>query len=142
MGGSGSQDFLAPSGSGENTLVTCENGDYAADLEIAERRALAQPDFPGGARRSRRRWRRPGSGRSRTSREFLGVDPRATAKAMPVVVDGKLVLALVRGDDRLNEMKLLAALGENFRPAEAEEIREAFGAERRLDRPGRRRRSR
>src|SRR6476660_6833890 len=35
MGGSGSQDFLAPSGSGENTLVTCENGDYAADLEIA-----------------------------------------------------------------------------------------------------------
>src|ERR671923_1177835 len=35
MGGSGSRDFLAPSGSGENTLVTCENGDYAADLEIA-----------------------------------------------------------------------------------------------------------
>src|SRR6185295_13845960 len=35
MGGSESFDFLAPSGSGENTLVTCENGDYAADLEIA-----------------------------------------------------------------------------------------------------------
>src|SRR6187455_1003252 len=34
MGGSESVDFLAPSGSGENTLVTCENGDYAADLEI------------------------------------------------------------------------------------------------------------
>jgi prolyl-tRNA synthetase len=60
--------------------------------------------------------------------EYLGVDPAATAKAMPVVVGEKLVLALVRGDDRLNEMKLLAELGENFRPAEAEEIREAFGA--------------
>ena len=47
---------------------------------------------------------------------------------MPVVAGDKLVLALVRGDDRLNEMKLLAELGENFRPAEAEEIREAFGA--------------
>ena len=35
MGGKESIDFLAPSGSGENTLVTCENGDYAADLEIA-----------------------------------------------------------------------------------------------------------
>src|SRR3954454_12426689 len=35
MGGSESFDFLAPSGSGENTLVTCENGDYAADIEIA-----------------------------------------------------------------------------------------------------------
>ena len=45
MGGSGSVDFLAPSGSGENTLVTCENGDYAADLEIA-RGVPREPDFP------------------------------------------------------------------------------------------------
>ena len=35
MGGKESVDFLAPSGSGENTLVTCENGDFAADLEVA-----------------------------------------------------------------------------------------------------------
>ena len=35
MGGKESLDFLAPSGSGENTLVTCENGDFAADLEVA-----------------------------------------------------------------------------------------------------------
>jgi prolyl-tRNA synthetase len=34
MGGSESFDYLAPSGSGENVLVTCENGDYAADIEI------------------------------------------------------------------------------------------------------------
>src|SRR5439155_1586878 len=60
--------------------------------------------------------------------QFLGVDPRATTKAMPVVADGRVVLALVRGDDRLNEMKLLQALGEDFRPAEQEEIRQAFGA--------------
>src|SRR5947208_2395540 len=45
MGGSGSRDFLAPSGSGENTLVTCENGDYAADLAIALGRP-SPPDFP------------------------------------------------------------------------------------------------
>jgi prolyl-tRNA synthetase len=60
--------------------------------------------------------------------QFLGVDRRATAKAMPVVADQRVVLALVRGDDRLNEMKLLEALGEDFRPAEPEEIRRAFGA--------------
>jgi prolyl-tRNA synthetase len=60
---------------------------------------------------------------------FLGVDPRATAKAIPVVADGRVVLALVRGDDRLNEMKLLAALGEDFRPAEDAEIRDTFGAD-------------
>src|SRR5438874_10343175 len=35
MGGKFSVDFLAPAGSGENVLVTCENGDYAADGDIA-----------------------------------------------------------------------------------------------------------
>ncbi|MGH3115091.1 MAG: proline--tRNA ligase, partial [Gaiellaceae bacterium] len=45
MGGSASADFLAPAGSGENTLVTCENCDYAADLEIA-RGVPGAPEFP------------------------------------------------------------------------------------------------
>ena len=35
MGGSESRDFLAPARAGENTLVTCENGDFAADIEVA-----------------------------------------------------------------------------------------------------------
>ena len=56
--------------------------------------------------------------------------------------DGTLVLALVRGDDRLEEAKLPAALGSDFRPATDEEIRAGFGAERRLARPGRVRRAR
>ena len=126
MGGSGSQDFLAPSGSGENTLVTCENGDYAADLEIAEGRP-SPADFPPELD-TPEAVDTPGSRTIDAVSQFLGVDPRATAKAMPVMVDGRVVLALVRGDDRLNDMKLLEALGEDFRPAEQEEIREAFGA--------------
>ena len=126
MGGSGSQDFLAPSGSGENTLVTCENGDYAADLEIAEGRP-SQADFPEELSQPEE-VETPGQRTIEGVSEFLGVDPRATAKAMPVVADGRVVLALVRGDDRLNEMKLLQALGEDFRPAEQDEIRQAFGA--------------
>jgi prolyl-tRNA synthetase len=49
---------------------------------------------------------------------------------MPVVKpDGALVLALIRGDDRLDEMKMLAALGSDFRPATDEEISAAFGAD-------------
>jgi prolyl-tRNA synthetase len=127
MGGSGSKDFLAPSGSGENTLVTCENGDYAADLEIAEGRP-SQPDFPEQLSQPEE-VETPDQRTIEDVSRFLGVDPRATAKAMPVVVDGRVVLALVRGDDRLNEMKLLQALGEDFRPAEPEEIRQAFGAD-------------
>jgi prolyl-tRNA synthetase len=127
MGGSGSHDFLAPAGSGENTLVVCENGDYAADLEIARGKPSA-PDFP-EALPEPHEVETPGQRTIEAVSEFLGVDPRATAKAMPVVVDGEVVLALVRGDDRLNEMKLLEALGRNFRPAELEEIRATFGAD-------------
>ena len=126
MGGSGSRDFLAPADSGENTLVLCENGDYAADIEIASGVPSA-PDFP-EALDAPEEVVTPGQRTIEAVSDFLGVDPRATAKAMPVVVDGKVVLALVRGDDRLNEMKLLAELGETFRPAEAEEIRNTFGA--------------
>jgi prolyl-tRNA synthetase len=58
------------------------------------------------------------------------VDAAATSKAMPVVKqDGTLVLALVRGDDRLEEAKTTAALGSGFRPATEDEIRGAFGAD-------------
>ena len=47
-----------------------------------------------------------------------------------MVVEGRgPVLVLVRGDHRLNEIKLQNALGAPFRPAEAEEVRDAFGAE-------------
>jgi prolyl-tRNA synthetase len=60
---------------------------------------------------------------------FLDVDDAATSKAMPVVKDdGTLVLALVRGDDRLSETKLYDALPGSSRPATDEEIRAAFGA--------------
>ena len=49
---------------------------------------------------------------------------------MPVAKDdGTVVLALVRGDDRLELAKLIAALGENVRQATEDEIRAAFGAD-------------
>src|SRR6266513_4549951 len=44
MGGRGSRGFFAPGG-GENYLVRCENGDYAADIEVA-RGVPAPADFP------------------------------------------------------------------------------------------------
>jgi prolyl-tRNA synthetase len=127
MGGSGSSDFLAPAGSGENTLVTCENGDYAADLEIAGGVPPAA-EFPEELA-APEEVETPGQRTIEAVSQFLGIDERATAKAMPVVADGRVVLALVRGDDRLNEMKLLSVLGQAFRPAQPQEIREIFGAE-------------
>jgi prolyl-tRNA synthetase len=61
--------------------------------------------------------------------DFLGIDAAATSKAMPVTKDdGTVVLALVRGDDRLEPNKLGAALGSDSRPSTEDEIRAAFGA--------------
>jgi prolyl-tRNA synthetase len=127
MGGSESVDYLAPAGSGENTLVTCERGDYAADLEIA-RGVPRPPEFPERLD-APTEVETPGVETCEALAEFLGIDLAATSKAMPVVVDDTVVLALVRGDDRLDEAKLAAVLGGAVRPAQVEEIREAFGAD-------------
>jgi prolyl-tRNA synthetase len=60
---------------------------------------------------------------------MLGLDAAATSKAMPVTLtDGRVVLGLVRGDDRLSEPKMLAALESDYRPATDDEIKAAFGA--------------
>ncbi len=127
MGGKESFDFLAPAGSGENTLVTCENGDYAADLEIA-RGIPRAPTFPDG-RDAPREVATPGVTTIETLAEELGIDSAATSKAMPVVrTDGILVLGVLRGDDRLSESKMVGALGSDYRPATHDEIRAAFGA--------------
>ena len=127
MGGSESADFLAPAGSGENTLVTCERGDYAADLEIA-RGVPRAPELPPRLD-APEEVETPGVTTIDGLAELLGIDAAATSKAMPVVrPDGTVVLGLVRGDDRLNESKLTGALQGGFRPATDEEIRAAFGA--------------
>ena len=128
MGGSESLDYLAPSGSGENTLVTCANGDYAADLEIA-RGVPRAPEFPDPLA-APAEIETPGTRTCEALAELLSIDLAATSKAMPVVKDdGTLVLALLRGDDRLEEAKLQSALGADFRPATDEEIVAGFGAE-------------
>ncbi|HEY4413089.1 MAG TPA: proline--tRNA ligase, partial [Gaiellaceae bacterium] len=128
MGGSESLDYLAPSGSGENTLVTCENGDYAADAEIA-RGVPRAPEFP-PALDAPEEIKTPNTNTIEALAQLLGVDDAATSKAMPHTTnDGTVILALVRGDDRLEEAKLLAAVGEDVRPSTEEEIRAAFGAD-------------
>ena len=127
MGGRESWDYLAPTGSGENELVLCENGDYQADREAA-RGVPRTPDFPESLS-APEEVETPGVATIEDLASFLDVDPAATSKAMPVVTaDGRLVLGLVRGDDQLNEEKLTTELESGFRPATDDEIRATFGA--------------
>jgi prolyl-tRNA synthetase len=126
MGGKESSGFLAPTGSGGNTLIRCENGDYFADYDAA-RGIPRAPDFP-PALPEPEEIETPGATTIEELAEFLQIDPAATSKAMPVVAGDRVVLALIRGDDRLSEEKLVTALGVAFRPATDDEIRETFGA--------------
>jgi prolyl-tRNA synthetase len=126
MGGRESSGFMAPAESGENILVRCENGDYFADYDAA-RGIPRAPDFPEPLEQPEE-VETPGVATNEALAEFLSLDPAATSKAMPVMVGERPVLALIRGDDRLSEEKLVTALGEAYRPMTDDEIRATFGA--------------
>jgi prolyl-tRNA synthetase len=127
MGGKESRDFLCPSGAGENTLVRCERGDYAADLEIA--RGVPRPAELPDRLDAPAEISTPGIATIEALADSLGIDAAATSKAMPVTrEDGSVVLVLVRGDDRLSEEKLGHAVA-GARLATEDEIRAAFGAD-------------
>jgi prolyl-tRNA synthetase len=58
----------------------------------------------------------------------LGAPPGALLKAFPVITDGHgMVMVVVRGDHRVNDIKLRRALGEAFRPAQQDEITAKIG---------------
>jgi prolyl-tRNA synthetase len=124
MGGSGAHEYMAPCPAGENEVALAPG--YAANVEIAS--AEPQPvDLP-PALDEPREVPTPGLTTVEEVSEALGVPPGAALKALPVVVEDRgMVLALVRGDHRLNEIKLQNALGADFRLAEREEIEAELG---------------
>jgi prolyl-tRNA synthetase len=124
MGGSGAHEYMAPCAAGENRVALAPG--YAANVEVAS--ADPQPvDLPPPLDEPRE-VPTPGLTTVGEVSGALGVPAGAALKAMPVVVDGRgLVMALVRGDHRLNEIKLRNALGADFRQADAEEIEAELG---------------
>jgi prolyl-tRNA synthetase len=124
MGGLGAHEYMAPCAAGENE-VALANG-YAANVEIAsaDPQAVELPpplDAP-------EQVDTPGLTTVEEVSGALGVPGGALLKAFPVVVEGRgLVMALVRGDHRVNEIKLQNALGAAFRAAREEEVTEAIG---------------
>ena len=124
MGGSGAHEFLAPCAAGENHVAVAAG--YAANVEVAS--AEPQPvDMPPPLDEPRE-VPTPGMTTVEEVSGALGVPAGALIKALPVVVgEDRMVVALVRGDHRLNEIKLRNALGADFRPAHPEEIAERLG---------------
>jgi len=127
MGGLGAHEYMAPCAAGENEVALSDAG-YAANVEIATATPPA-PDFPAPLD-APERVETPDARTIEEVSGYLGIDPATLMKSLPVVTeDGDVKLALVRGDRRLNEIKLANALGTTARPATEAEILDTFGAE-------------
>jgi prolyl-tRNA synthetase len=124
MGGFGAHEYMAPCPAGENEVVLAAG--YAANLEVAS--AQAQPvELPAGLD-GPEPVDTPGLTTVDEVAGALGVSAGALLKAYPVVLDsGDMKLVMVRGDHRVNEVKLGLALGQGSRPARPEEVAERLG---------------
>ncbi len=130
MGGKFSHEFMVPAETGENEVAYVEGGTYAANIEKASSRGplVALPTTSTG----------PAPEKFATPRvvtiEQLAAAPYAVEaqrqiKTLVYVVDSTTVLALLRGDDQLNEAKFISALGSGqLRPATPEECVVALNA--------------
>ncbi|MFE7100285.1 proline--tRNA ligase [Streptomyces erythrochromogenes] len=112
MGGSASEEFLAPAAAGEDTFVDCPSCDYAANTEAvtfalapvsAEHPPLEEVDTPD-------------TPTIETLAAHLGVPASATLKNLLVKVDGEIVAVGVPGDREVD----LGKLGEHLAPAVVE----------------------
>ena len=124
MGGSGAHEYMAPCPAGENEVALAPG--YAANVEVASAVASRSKVQPAGSATSE--VATPGAKTIEQVAAALDLDPSALLKAFPVVTDdGRTVLAIVRGDHRVNEFKLRSVLGEGFRQASDEEIASEIG---------------
>jgi prolyl-tRNA synthetase len=125
MGGTDAHEYMAPCPAGENEVVLAPG--YAANVEIAS--ADAQPiTLPAGLD-GPELVATPNATTIDALAGQLGVPAGATLKAFPIVLesDGEMKLVVVRGDHRVNEVKLQNTLGQSFRAASAGEIEARLG---------------
>lgn len=128
--GPGRTVLLHPAGTGGTEFVSCDACGTSQTTETAVfRRDVPPPAVPLPPEEVAT----PGTATIADLAAFLGIPATATAKAVFLKErasgDGRLILAVLRGDLQLSETKLAHALGsDGFRPATEAEIR-AAGAE-------------
>jgi prolyl-tRNA synthetase len=124
MGGTGAHEYMAPCPAGENEVALAAG--YAANVEVAT--AEAQPVELPSSQDAPESVHTPGMTTIDAVARALEVSAGALLKAFPIVVDGDAMkLVVVRGDHRVNEIKLRSALRSDFRPARPEEVSERLG---------------
>jgi prolyl-tRNA synthetase len=128
IGGSMSHEFQVLADSGEDAIVSCDSCDYAANVEKAELKREAPAAAAGTAQLQE--LHTPGKGGIEDVSKYLRESIDRFVKTLVYVADGKTVIALVRGDRGINELKLKAALGADaLELASDTAVREVTGAE-------------
>ncbi|MBX3188140.1 MAG: proline--tRNA ligase [Labilithrix sp.] len=128
IGGSKSAEFQVLADSGEDAIVACDACSYAANVEIATVKVDA-PAESGGALEDRKKVHTPKVGTIEDVSSFLKLPKEKFLKSLVYVAGSETVLAVVRGDHDLNEIRLARALGvdEVFIANEAD-VQKATGA--------------
>ena len=124
MGGSLAHEFMVLNTWGEDTLVLCERGDYAANQQIA---VVRKPEPPNEEPMATEEVATPGAATIADLARLLEIGEDRTAKATFFMTgDGRLLSVITRGDYEVNETKLANAVkAYSLRPAQVEEIRAA-----------------
>ena len=127
IGGKGSQEFIFLTNIGEDTIILCDTCTYAANQEKAE---FVRPTAIPGDAQPIEEVATPGVTSIEALTEFLGVEARQTAKAVFFLwtpydkSSSSPVVAVVRGDLEVNEIKLANVVGGGtIRPMIDEEVR-------------------
>ena len=127
MGGSKSAEFQVLVQSGEDFIATCSSCDYAENIEVASPPAPAQTTL--GTIPAAEKVETPQKRTIAEVSEFLGVAPAQLLKSLVYVAGEEKVLAIVRGDHEVNELKLARALGvTELRLGNKEDTKRATGA--------------
>ncbi len=109
IGGGHSHEFTVLAPSGESSIAYCENCDYAASDEKAELKVITSEVEE---LKSLEKVKTPDCHTIEMVKNFLNVPIEKTIKAVAFQDDdGKLILAFVRGDHEVNEIKVLNATG-------------------------------
>jgi prolyl-tRNA synthetase len=128
IGGNYSHEFMVPAETGENEVAFCEACGYAANIEKATSGIPKTAAREIGA--AIEKFATPGVVTIEAlSKEPYKVPANRQIKTLVYIADSKPIIILIRGDDQLNETKLLAKTGAvAARPATVEECVAALGA--------------
>ncbi|WP_141455606.1 proline--tRNA ligase [Pseudoxanthomonas sp. z9] len=127
IGGDASQEFHVLAESGEDALAFSTGSDYAANVEAAQ---AAAPGPRPAAAEALRKIDTPTQKTCEDVAALMGIALQRTVKSVALMTEGGFVLALVRGDHAVNEIKLAKVAGmTGYRLASEAEILDHLGSE-------------